>query len=70
MQVILDITPEHLETISRHAWMVRKYNWYASNETEIYESGESTGGPVGTFPDSDQVELVLALYGIAQSLTR
>jgi hypothetical protein len=49
MKVILDITPQQLETIFRHAGMVRRYDWYAHDETEIYESGESTGGPVAKF---------------------
>jgi hypothetical protein len=70
MTVMLDITPQQLETISRHAWMVQKYNWYAFNETEIHESGESQGGIVAQFEQPEQVELVLALCGIAQSLTR
>lgn len=69
MKVIIDITPEQLETINRHAWMLRKYSWYATG-SEVNEAGESNGGLVGRFESEEQAELVAALHGIAQDLMR
>jgi hypothetical protein len=43
-QITLDVTAEELATLEENARTLMKYEWYAFGDSEIYETGPSTGG--------------------------